>query len=105
MPLDDAKRAAKALGGSVNDLFVAGAAGGAGAYHRAQGADVEELRIAMPVSTRSDRSAGGNAFTPTRVLVPVGVRPGGAVRTRSAPGCRSRRRSGPSGSPSCSPGW
>ena len=27
VPLDDAKRAAKALGGSVNDLFVAGAAG------------------------------------------------------------------------------
>jgi WS/DGAT/MGAT family acyltransferase len=73
VPLDDAKRAAKALGGSVNDLFVAGAAGGAGAYHRAMGADVEELRISMPVSTRSDRSAGGNAFTPTRVLVPTGA--------------------------------
>ena len=75
VPLDDAKRAAKALGGSVNDLFVAGAAGGAGAYHRAQGTDVEELRISMPVSTRSDRSAGGNAFTPTRVLVPAGTDP------------------------------
>ena len=27
----------------------------------------------MPVSTRKDGSAGGNAFTPTRVLVPVGI--------------------------------
>jgi WS/DGAT/MGAT family acyltransferase len=71
IPLDDTKRAAKALGGSVNDLFVAGAAAGAGAYHRAKGASVEELRISMPVSTRSDRSMGGNAFTPARLTVPV----------------------------------
>src|SRR5437763_359188 len=34
IPLDDTKRAAKALGGSVNDIFVAGAAAAAGAYHR-----------------------------------------------------------------------
>jgi len=73
IPLDDTKRASKALGGSVNDLFVAGAAGAAGAYHRAKGADVDELRISMPVSTRTDHSMGGNAFTPARVLVPVGA--------------------------------
>jgi diacylglycerol O-acyltransferase / wax synthase len=73
IPLDDTKRAAKALGGSINDLFVAGAAGAAGAYHRANGIDVDELRISMPVSTRTDRSMGGNAFTPARVLVPVGL--------------------------------
>jgi diacylglycerol O-acyltransferase / wax synthase len=73
VPLDDAKHAAKALGGSLNDIFVTAAAGGAGAYHRAMGAPVDELRISMPVSTRRDSSAGGNAFTPTRVLVPVGI--------------------------------
>ena len=69
---EDARRAAKVLGGSLNDLFVTAAAGGAGAYHRALGADVEEMRIAMPVSTRNDASAGGNQFVPTRVLVPTG---------------------------------
>jgi WS/DGAT/MGAT family acyltransferase len=84
VPLDDAKRAAKALGGSVNDLFVAGAAGGAGAYHRAKGAPVEELRISMPVSTRSRGAAGGNAFTPTRVLVPTGPDPRGRFAEISA---------------------
>ncbi|MCB1031750.1 MAG: DUF1298 domain-containing protein, partial [Acidimicrobiales bacterium] len=63
------------LGGSVNDLFVAAAAGGAGAYHRRFGIDIDELRISMPVSNRTDRSPGGNAFTPTRVLVPVGADP------------------------------
>jgi len=73
IPLDDTKRAAKALGGSINDLFVAGAAGAAGAYHHAKGADVDELRISMPVSTRTDRSMAGNAFTPARLLVPVGL--------------------------------
>ncbi len=74
IPLDQAKAAAAALGGSVNDLFVAGAAGGAGAYHRAHDVPVEELRMAMPVSTRSKaegRTSAGNAFAPTRVRVPV----------------------------------
>ena len=82
IPLDDTKRAAKALGGSVNDLFVAGAAAAAGAYHRAKGAEVEELRVSMPVSTRSDGSMGGNAFAPARLTVPVGGR--GAVEQFTA---------------------
>ncbi|WP_426573279.1 wax ester/triacylglycerol synthase domain-containing protein [Aquihabitans sp. McL0605] len=69
--LADAKAAATALGGSVNDLFVAAAAGGSGSYHRREGVGVAELRMSMPVSTRTDRSPGGNAFTPTRVLVPL----------------------------------
>jgi len=73
IPLDDVKRVAKALGGTVNDLFVTGAVGAAGAYHRAKGAPVESLRMAMPVSTRSDRGSGGNAFAPTRLLVPTGI--------------------------------
>jgi len=75
IPLAEAKEAAASLGASINDLFVAGAAGGAGAYHRKRGADVEELRMSMPVSTRSDKSSGGNAFAPSRVLVPVGPDP------------------------------
>ncbi len=75
IPLDDAKRAAKALGGSVNDLFVAAVAGGAGRYHRDRGFDVDELRMAMPISTRARGDRSANAFTPTRTLVPVGADP------------------------------
>jgi hypothetical protein len=60
------------LGGTVNDAFVSCVAGGAGAYHRERGVDVDQLRVAMPVNTRDDKSAGGNAFTPTRALVPAG---------------------------------
>ncbi len=73
VPFDDARTAAKALGGSLNDLFVTAAAGGAAAVHRAAGLPVAELRITMPVSTRSDGSAGGNAFSPARVLIPVDI--------------------------------
>ena len=73
IPLDRTRAAAKALGGSVNDLFVCGAAGAAGAYHRAKGAPVEQLRMAMPISTRTDKGSGGNAFMPTRTMVPVGI--------------------------------
>lgn len=74
IPLDQAKAAATTLGGSVNDLFVCGAAGGAGAYHRACDVFVDELRMAMPVSTRvrgGGKGSGGNSFAPTRVRVPV----------------------------------
>jgi WS/DGAT/MGAT family acyltransferase len=69
---EESKRAAKNLGGSLNDLFVAGAATGAGEYHRRQGVEVADLRMAMPVSFRRDKRAGGNSFAPMRVVVPVG---------------------------------
>ena len=72
--LDRLKAQANALGGSVNDAFVSCVAGGAGAYHREKGVEIDLLRVAMPVSTRDDKSAGGNAFTPTRALVPAGTK-------------------------------
>lgn len=71
VPLEEVKQAGRRLGVSVNDLFVAAAAGGAGRYHRRFGVEADELRITMPVSSRSERPATGNAFTPTRVLVPT----------------------------------
>ncbi len=71
VPLDDAKRVAKTFGGSVNDFFVTGAARGAGRYHRDQGSPIATLRMAMPISTRTDDSSGGNSFVPTRGLVPA----------------------------------
>lgn len=75
VPLDAVKDAAHALGGSVNDLFVAAAAGGAGAYHRDRGHEAGDLRMNMPVSTRTNRASGGNSFAPSRVLVPVDADP------------------------------
>ena len=69
--LDDARRTAKALGGTVNDFFVTGVTGGAAAYQRSLGEQVGRYRVAMPVSTRVDKSFGGNSFAPARVTVPV----------------------------------
>jgi diacylglycerol O-acyltransferase / wax synthase len=72
VPLEDAKAAGKALGGSINDFFVAGAVNGALDYHARRGVDVEALNISFVVSTRTDNLIGGNSFTPTRVQVPGG---------------------------------
>jgi diacylglycerol O-acyltransferase len=67
-----ARAAAKALGGSLNDFFVTGAAIAAAKYHEAMGVDVEWFNTTFVVSTRDDASAGGNSFTPTKVRVPGG---------------------------------
>lgn len=72
VPLEDARRVGSALGGSVNDVFVTGVTGALGLYHERLGSPVDELRMAMPVSTRGSGDAGANRFAPTRVLVPVG---------------------------------
>jgi WS/DGAT/MGAT family acyltransferase len=73
LSLLDAKAAASALGGTVNDFFVAGAVAGAGDYHRRYGCDVSDLRVAMPISTRhGDKSAGGNLFSPSQTVLPAG---------------------------------
>jgi diacylglycerol O-acyltransferase len=72
LSLEDVRSAAHHLGGSVNDLFITGAAAAAGQVHASAGMPVDELRVSMPVSTRHDRSAGGNAFSPTQTLVPTG---------------------------------
>lgn len=69
---DEARAAATALGGTLNDLFVTGAVVAAGNYHRQVGATCEELRIAMPVSTRSRDQTAGNQFSPTQLVVPTG---------------------------------
>lgn len=72
LPLAAMKPAAVRLGGSVNDLFVTGAASAAGAYHREMGQPVEALRMSMPISTRSKGQSDGNHFSPSQTVVPTG---------------------------------
>ena len=72
IPLDASKAAAHTLGGTVNDLFVTGALAAAGDYHRRLGCDVDELRVAMPISTRTGHGAGGNMFSPSQTSLPAG---------------------------------
>lgn len=69
------KEAAKVVGGKLNDAFVAGTAIGLRRYHLEHGHDVAELRMTMPISIRSERTAdlAGNQFVPARFTVPVGI--------------------------------
>ena len=69
--LEECRSAAHALGGSINDVFVTGVTGALGLYHDRLGTPVDDLRMAMAVSTRSGDSAEGNQFVPTRVIVPI----------------------------------
>lgn len=75
VPLPELKRAAEALGGTLNDAFVAAIAGGLRLYHEKHGAPVDELRMTMPINLREGEKGkkAGNQFAPARFLVPVGI--------------------------------
>ena len=72
--LDDLKRAAKVVNGSVNDAFVAAVVGGLSRYHARHGAAVSELRMTLPINLRTaGDGAGGNQFAPVRFAVPARI--------------------------------
>ena len=72
MPLDALKKAAKAVGGTLNDAFMAAVTGGLGAYHRRHGSSVEALRVNMPINVRvGDSQAAANKWVPARFLIPI----------------------------------
>lgn len=76
VPLAEVKQTARAMGGSVNDVFVTAISGGLRRYHEHFGAEVDELHMMMPINLRSTDEAGrkaGNQFAPARFLVPVGI--------------------------------
>ena len=74
VPLDDLKRAASAVGGTLNDAFVAGIVGGMRRYHDRHDAELDDLRMVMPINLRgAGMGLGGNHFTPARLLVPLGI--------------------------------
>jgi hypothetical protein len=72
IPLDTARQAGKALGGTVNDVFMTGAVEGSARYHRLLGADVDHFHVTFVVSVRSEVS-GANAFSPVPVQLPAGA--------------------------------
>lgn len=72
VPLNHLLAAAHAGGGRLNDGFLAGITAGLQKYHEYHGAEVHELRVAMPISQReADHEIGGNHVTVTRFTVPV----------------------------------
>ncbi|MCB0948789.1 MAG: wax ester/triacylglycerol synthase family O-acyltransferase [Mycobacterium sp.] len=70
----DLHRAAKAVGGSINDAYLAGLCGALRLYHQAKGIPVDTLPMAVPVNLRSDADpAGGNRFAGVNLAAPVGL--------------------------------
>lgn len=74
VPLPGLKAAARTVGGTLNDAFLAGVTGGLRRYHESHAAEVDALRLTMPISIREDGDAeGGNRVTLVRFAVPVGI--------------------------------
>lgn len=71
LPLSPMKAAGHVVGGKLNDAFVAGILLGIRRYHRELGSEVEALRMAMPISIRTDDgpSTAGNSFVPARFQI------------------------------------
>ena len=93
--LTEAKAAAKVVGGTLNDAFVAATAGGFHRYHQALGADAAELRMTMPINVRTEETSdlAGNQFVPARFPIPLDLEdPADRIR----PSTTSSRCSGPS---------
>jgi WS/DGAT/MGAT family acyltransferase len=72
-PLADLRAAGKAAGGTLNDAFLAGLAGGMRRYHEHHGIEPEELTLALPISLRAaDDPLGSNRFAGARIAAPIG---------------------------------
>ncbi len=70
LDFDEVHRTAASMGASINDIFVTGLLRGIATHHQREGTPLDSLRVSMPVSTRKG-GAGGNAFVPTRVVLPA----------------------------------
>jgi WS/DGAT/MGAT family acyltransferase len=75
LPLEDLKRAGKAVGGTLNDAFVGAVTGGLRRYHERHGQPVPELRMTMPINLREGEAGAraGNQFAPARFPVPIAL--------------------------------
>ncbi|MET0902212.1 MAG: wax ester/triacylglycerol synthase domain-containing protein, partial [Acidimicrobiales bacterium] len=71
--LEDLRAVAKAAGGSINDAYLAGVCAVLRRYHEALDSPVDELPLALPISTRTEADpAGGNRFAGAAIAAPVG---------------------------------
>lgn len=74
VPLEPLHGAARRAGCTVNDAFLASVLIGLRVYHSRHGHQVEQLRVAMPISLRrTGDPIGGNRITIARFAVPVAV--------------------------------
>jgi len=72
--LTDLKAAGKAVGGSVNDAFVAAILGGVARYHARFDCEVEHIGTMMPISLRKESDpSGGNRLGTALIAAPLGI--------------------------------
>jgi diacylglycerol O-acyltransferase / wax synthase len=73
VPFRAFKDAARAVDGTLNDVFVATTLNALRRYHEQQGALCERVRVNMPVSVRGGESANrfDNQFVPARMVLPL----------------------------------
>jgi WS/DGAT/MGAT family acyltransferase len=73
VPVDRMKAAAKATGGTLNDVFVAITLDALRRYHEAIGSECDQIRMNMPISVRGGDGArvADNQFVPARFVLPV----------------------------------
>lgn len=73
--LADLKVAAKSVGATLNDVFLAGLIGGFRRYHEQMGVKLSKMPIGFPISLRTEGdTAGGNKFAGAQYPAPVGER-------------------------------
>lgn len=73
-PLADLKASGKAVGGTLNDAFIAVVCGGIARYHERHGVFVPDVRVNMPVNLRTEgEDAAGNRWVPARFLIPTDI--------------------------------
>ena len=74
VPLVDLKNAGKAVGGTLNDAFMAVVCGALQRYHVRHDNPIPDVRVNMPVNLRhSDEAATGNQWVPARFLIPIDI--------------------------------
>lgn len=92
LDVQDLKRAARSVGGTLNDAFVSSVTGGLRRYHDEHNASVGELRVTLPISIRKESDpAEGNRITLERFKLPVGLADPAARIRLTGRRCRAAR--------------
>jgi len=73
IPFAEFKTAAGAVGGTLNDAFVATTLDALRRYHEAMGSPCSQVRMNMPVSVRGGETSNrfDNQFVPARLVLPI----------------------------------
>ncbi|HEB90075.1 MAG TPA: wax ester/triacylglycerol synthase family O-acyltransferase [Deltaproteobacteria bacterium] len=70
----DLRAAAKAVGATINDVYLASLLGAFRMYHAKLGYSIKEMPVAIPISVRREGDEeGGNKFAGARFAGPVGI--------------------------------